>query len=75
MTVPGRGTYDLQTGQLLPESTIAGYIPWILIGGLGLILLTQKGGNGGERFDDERELVAGYWHNRCGGRHGGRKQC
>jgi hypothetical protein len=44
VAVPGRGTYDLYTGQRLPEpASIEGYLPLILIGGVALFFLSRRG--------------------------------
>jgi len=42
VAIPGKGTYDMYTGQRLPEIDVMGYLPWLIAGGIALFFLSKR---------------------------------
>jgi hypothetical protein len=44
VAIPGKGTYDMYTGQRIsPATDIMGYLPWLIAGSAALFFLSKRG--------------------------------
>ena len=44
VAIPGKGTYDMYTGQRIPPAAdTMGYLPWLIAGGAALFFLSKRG--------------------------------